>query len=86
LGSQAFFPITNRVWIAVVAPDENGRPGKPRAFRVPGDVGVQYARNVWHHPLIAVGEPSNFLVMDREGNGANLEEIGYPASYVITQP
>ncbi|WP_422372997.1 ureidoglycolate lyase [Hoeflea sp.] len=86
LGSQAFFPITNRVWVAVVAPDDDGRPGQPRAFRVPGDVGVQYARNVWHHPLIAVGEPSLFVVMDREGDGDNLEEIGYPAPYVINEP
>ncbi|MCY0150447.1 ureidoglycolate lyase [Hoeflea sp. G2-23] len=86
LGSQAFFPVTNRAWIAVVAEDEDGLPGPPRAFRVPGNVGVQYARNIWHHPLIAVGEPCNFLVMDREGDGTNLEEIGYPAPYVITAP
>lgn len=86
LGSQAFFPVTNRTWIAVVAPDDDGRPGEPRAFRVPGSIGLQYARNIWHHPLIAVGEPSQFLVMDREGEGNNLEEIGYPAPYVITEP
>lgn len=86
LGSQAFFPVTNRAWIAVVAEDDDGRPGAPRAFRVPGDIGLQYARGVWHHPLIAVGEPSLFLVMDREGEGDNLEEIGYPAPYMIAEP
>ena len=86
LGSQAFFPVTPRMWIAVVAPDAGGRPGRPRAFAVPGDVGVQYARNVWHHPLIAVGAPSDFLVMDREGGGANLEEVDYDAPYVIAEP
>ena len=86
LGSQAFFPVTPRPWIAVVAPDAGGRPGRPRAFAVPGDVGVQYARNVWHHPLIAVGAPSDFLVMDREGHGANLEEVDYDAPYLIAEP
>ncbi|AKI01574.1 ureidoglycolate hydrolase [Hoeflea sp. IMCC20628] len=86
LGSQAFFPLTPRPWIAVVAPDANGRPGQPRAFAVPADIGIQYARNVWHHPLIAVGEPSDFLVMDREGDGSNLEEISYDQAYVITEP
>tara|TARA_R110002020_G_scaffold133917_1_gene298865 strand:- start:3060 stop:3551 length:492 start_codon:yes stop_codon:yes gene_type:complete len=86
LGSQAFFPLSNREWIAVVAPDDDGRPGEPRAFRVPRDIGLQYGRNVWHHPLIAVGQICRFLVVDREGEGDNLEEIGYPAPYVITEP
>jgi len=86
LGSQAFFPVTQGDWIAVVAPDDGGRPGEPRAFLVPGHVGVQYARNVWHHPLIAVGKVSDFLVMDREGDGANLEEASYDVPYLIAQP
>lgn len=86
LGSQAFFPVTQADWIAVVAPDAGGRPGQPQAFRVPGHVGVQYARNVWHHPLIAVGEKSDFLVMDREGGGSNLEEVSYETSYLIDDP
>lgn len=86
LGSQAFFPLTPRPWIAVVAPDDNGRPGEPRAFTVPGDIGLQYARNVWHHPLIAVGAPSDFLVMDREGEGVNLEEVDYDAPYLVAAP
>ena len=86
LGSQAFFPVTRGDWIAVVAPDAGGRPGQPRAFLVPGHIGVQYARNVWHHPLIAVGRISDFLVMDREGDGANLEEASYDEPYLIAQP
>ncbi|WP_417411010.1 ureidoglycolate lyase [Hoeflea sp.] len=86
LGSQAFFPVTQGNWIAVVAPDVDGRPGEPRAFLVPGHIGVQYARNVWHHPLIAVGRPSDFLVMDREGGGTNLEEVSYDTAYLIADP
>lgn len=86
LGSQAFFPVSGGDWIAVVAPDAGGCPGQPRAFLVPGHIGVQYARNVWHHPLIAVGRVSDFLVMDREGEGVNLEEASYDLPYLIAQP
>lgn len=86
LGSQAFFPVANADWIAVVAPDLDGRPGQPRAFLVSGHVGLQYDRNVWHHPLIAVGYVSDFLVMDREGDGINLEEADYDEPYLIAQP
>ncbi|WP_425351165.1 ureidoglycolate lyase [Hoeflea marina] len=86
LGSQAFFPMSGRDWIAVVATDDNGRPGAPRGFRVPGGVGLQYGRNVWHHPLIAVGEVADFLVMDRDGPGDNLEEVDYPEPFSIARP
>ncbi|MAY61584.1 MAG: ureidoglycolate lyase [Rhizobiales bacterium] len=86
LGSQAFFPLSGRDWIAVVAPDEGGRPGEPRAFLVPGDIGLQYGRNVWHHPLIALGVVSDFLVVDRDGPGNNLEEADYPAPYSLLAP
>ncbi|SOE17752.1 ureidoglycolate lyase [Hoeflea halophila] len=86
LGSQAFFPVTQGDWIAVVAPDDRGRPGEPRAFLVPGHVGLQYDRNVWHHPLIAVGQVSDFMVMDREGGGINLEEADYDTPYLIADP
>ena len=86
LGSQAFYPLTGGDWIAVVADDEDGRPGVPRAFLVPGIVGLQYAANVWHHPLIAVGEVSDFLVVDRDGPGSNLEEADYPAPYILAAP
>lgn len=86
LGSQAFFPLSQRDWIAVVAPDVAGKPGEPRAFLVPGDIGLQYGRNIWHHPLIALGEVSDFLVVDREGPGDNLEEADYPAPYSLLPP
>lgn len=86
LGSQAFFPLSGRPWIALVAPDEDGAPGIPHAFLVHGHVGLQYGRNVWHHPLIATGDVSDFLVVDREGPGNNLEERDYPVSYIINAP
>lgn len=83
LGSQTFYPLQNRPWLAVVAADENGKPGTPKAFVCTGKQGLTYARNVWHHPLIALGEQSDFLVVDREGSGANLKEAYYETPYII---
>jgi len=75
LGSQAFMPLQNRPYLAVVAEDEDGRPGKPRAFLCRGNQGVNYARNAWHHPLISLEAVSDFVVVDRGGAGNNLEEF-----------
>jgi len=78
LGSQAFYPLQNRPFLVVVAPDEDGRPGPPLAFLATGDQGVNYAKNVWHHPLLALAAVSNFLVVDRGGASENLQEFSYP--------
>lgn len=83
LGSQAFFPIDDRNWLVVVAPDENGHPGLPQAFLAGGRQGVNFRTNVWHHPLIAIDAVSDFLVVDREGADNNLEEADYPSAFRI---
>ena len=74
LGSQAFMPLQNRLFLVVVAEDDGGKPGMPVAFLCKGNQGVNYARNAWHHPLISLEETSDFLVVDRGGQGNNLEE------------
>lgn len=86
LGSQSFSPIGGGSWLAVVAPDEDGKPGLPRVFLATGAQGVNYGRNVWHHPLMAVGAVSDFLVVDRDGPGNNLEEVFYDEPFVIANP
>ena len=83
LGAQVFMPLDRRAWIAVVAPDEGGRPGPPVAFACRGDQGVCYAANVWHHPLIALHERSDFLVADSRGDAPNLEEAEYAAPWTL---
>jgi ureidoglycolate lyase len=87
LGSQAFIPLHDRPWLAVVARDENGVPAMPVAFLVTpdeaGQKGVNYAPNVWHHPLISLQAPGDFLVVDRGGEGNNLEEYFFDEPYVI---
>ena len=86
LGSQAFVPLSGEAWIAVVAPDEGGGPGAPRAFLAGGRQGVSYAANVWHHPLIALGGVRDFLVADADGPEPNLEEADYPVPYMLAAP
>jgi ureidoglycolate lyase len=85
-GSQSFSPVSGRPYLVVVSPDEGGRPGRPQVFLARGDQGVNYRRNVWHHPLMSVGEASDFLVVDREGPGNNLEEFFFEAPYIIGAP
>ena len=72
-GSQAFVPLNGRQWLAVVAetPDQHAC----RAFMCQGGQGLIYAANVWHHPLLVLGEVQDFLVVDRDGDGSNLEEV-----------
>ena len=74
LGSQAFVPLADAPYYVVVAEDDNGKPGELRAFVSNGWQGVNYARNVWHHPLLALGAVRDFIVVDRGGAGINLEE------------
>ena len=72
LGSQAFIPMKETVFLAFVAP-EGDRPdlSKIESFIVPNGIGVNYNAGVWHFPLIAT-EDMNFLVVDRLGDGDNL--------------
>ncbi len=82
-GSQSFHPLDNHPWLVVVADDENGEPGRPRVFSATGRQGVNYRANVWHHPLMALAAPSNFLIVDRDGPGVNLEEYFFEKPFVV---
>ena len=79
LGSQAFYPLQERDWLIVVATAE-APPSLAtlRAFRASGRQGVNYARNVWHCPLLVLDRESDFLIVDRKGPGNNLEEVDLP--------
>jgi ureidoglycolate lyase len=85
LGSQAFFPLSNRPFLSIVAPDQSGTPGTPRAFRVGPGVGINMAMNCWHAVLTPLGETSDFLIIDRGGDGNNLEEFFFPEPWLIVE-
>ena len=82
LGSQAFVPLGGRPWLAVVA--ETPDPTACRAFLCAGHQGLQYEANVWHHPLLVIGAEQDFLVVDRDGPGPNLEEVFFTTPRQIT--
>ena len=85
LGSQAFVPLSGRAYLVVVAPA--GPAPKAcdlRVFLARGDQGVNYAPGVWHHPLLALGEVSDFLVIDRGGPGDNCDEVELTPGGLIT--
>ncbi|MBK8457808.1 MAG: ureidoglycolate lyase [Phyllobacteriaceae bacterium] len=85
-GSQAFVPLSPRPFLVVVCPDEAGRPGTPLAFLTAPGQGVNYAANTWHGILTPLGEPQDFLVVDRGGDGVNLEEHFFSEPWTVHPP
>jgi ureidoglycolate lyase len=77
-GSQAFIPLERRPFLVVVAEDTDGKPARPRVFLAKPDQGINYLKNVWHHPLLALEQKSDFLIVDRAGKEDNLEEYFFP--------
>ena len=78
LGTQAFVSMEGQDYIVVVAkagvPPQS--PDDLAVFYAKSHQGVQYDANVWHHPLLALGRDSDFLVIDRiNGEGNNCHEV-----------
>ncbi|SFV29482.1 ureidoglycolate lyase [Devosia crocina] len=85
LGSQAFFPLTpDAHWLVIVAEDENGTPARLRAFLPGPGQGVNIARNTWHGVLTVLERETEFLVIDRGGEGNNLEEYLFDPPQLVT--
>jgi ureidoglycolate lyase len=85
LGSQAFIPLNDKPYLVVVAPSGELDEKQIRAFVTSGWQGVNYAKGVWHHPLLALGEVSDFIVVDRGGDGHNLDELDLRESLWLTE-
>ncbi|MGG7644585.1 ureidoglycolate lyase [Rhodovulum sp. YNF3179] len=83
LGSQAFLPLSADPFLVIVAPDAEGHPGRPLAFRTAPGQGVNYRRGTWHGVLTPVGRPALFAVVDYIGPGANLEEHRFEVPYTV---
>jgi ureidoglycolate lyase len=83
LGSQAFYPLSANPFLVTVAPDDNGVPGTPRAFVTSPGQGINIAINIWHGVLSPLVADSDFLVVDRGGDGNNLEEHRFAEPWII---
>lgn len=76
--SQSFMPVdVSRYLIAVAPALETGLPDtrQAQAFVVPGDVGITYGANVWHHPIAVLDRPGRFAVLMWKDGGDQDEEF-----------
>ena len=86
LGSQAFVPLSGRPYLVAVAPAGDFDPAQLTVFRAERGQGVNYAKGAWHHFLLPLEAESDFLVIDREGPGENLDELELaPADQVMVR-
>lgn len=85
-GSQAFMPLSQAPFLVVVCHDTNDGPGEPHVFVTAPGQGVSYPRNTWHGVLTPIGAPQDFLIVDRDGDGTNLEEFHFDEPYEIYLP
>ena len=77
LGSQAFLPMDDNPFLVLVAAVGNTGAipvAALRLFITNGRQGLNLHRNTWHHFQIVLHRQSDFVVIDRDGAGHNLEE------------
>ena len=72
LGSQAFVPMKETIFLSFVAPPGDAPEiNKIQSFIIPPKIGINYKPGIWHFPLIST-EDTDFLVIDRKGSGNNI--------------
>jgi ureidoglycolate lyase len=88
--AQAFVPVDCDSYLVLVA--EHGANDRPdpatlRAFRVPGDVGINYAADIWHHPLSALARDARFVVLTFiDGTDTDEQFVPLPEPVVLQMP
>jgi ureidoglycolate lyase len=85
-GAQTFIPMTEHPFLIIVADDDTGTPTNIRAFISNGAQGINFHRNTWHGVLTPLHAPGLFAVVDRIGNGPNLEEHWLDTPVIIQGP
>lgn len=84
-GTQAFLPMTQNPFLIIVAEDKDNAPDSVQAFVSAPGQGINFHRSTWHGVLTPLHEPGLFAVVDRIGNGANLQEYWFKSPLEITQ-
>ncbi len=76
--TQMFVALQCQRFLVVVCPDDaRGEPdlGQLRAFLCGPGQGVNYRAGLWHHPIIALDGPADFLMLAWEdGSASDCEE------------
>ncbi len=83
LGSQAFIPMSQTSFLVIVAPDLGDAPGTPLAFLTQPGQAINLHRNTWHGVLTPLSAPGLFAVVDRIGDGNNLQEHWFDTPYEV---
>ncbi|WP_210529204.1 ureidoglycolate lyase [Rubellimicrobium arenae] len=83
LGSQAFLPMTQHPFLVIVAEGHDAAPGRIRAFLTAPGQGINLHRGIWHGVLTPLHAPGLFAVVDRIGEGQNLEEYWLPEPVTV---
>lgn len=84
-GSQAFIPMGENPYLVVVAPAGDFNINNIEVFIAQANQGVNYHKGTWHHFCIALGSISDFLVVDRGGDGDNCDVLKLEGSLVIAK-
>lgn len=83
LGSQAFVSMTGLPYLVVVAPAGEFDASKMEVFIAQGNQGVNYHTATWHHYCLALHQESDFLVVDRAGDGDNCDVVTLDGNLTI---
>lgn len=87
--SQAFAPLDCASYLVMVAP--HGDDGMPdlemvRAFRVPGDAGINYKADTWHHPITPLERSARFAVLTFvDGTAGDEQFVDLPQAVLIEE-
>lgn len=84
LGSQAFIPMSHDPFLVITAEDMGNRPGTVHAFLTAPGQAINFAKGTWHGVLTPLHAPGLFAVIDRIGDGDNLEEFTLDEPVLIT--
>jgi len=78
-GSQAFIPMSMDPFLVVVA----DAALTPQAFITAPGEGINFHRGTWHGVLTPLSGPGLFAVIDRIGDGPNLDEHVFDTPYRV---
>lgn len=76
-GSQAFIPVDGIPMLVIVADDQEGKPVNLKAFISQPGQSINLHRGTWHGVLAPLDRAGRFVVVDRIGDGTNLEEYWF---------
>ena len=82
-GSQAFIPVDGVPMLVIVADDRDGKPVNLKAFISQPGQSINLHRGTWHGVLAPLDKAGRFVVVDRIGDGTNLEEHWFSDPWTV---